>query len=134
LDNGVLRGIFGPKVGESGGEGWGRLQNEELPNFYPTPNSIRVIKSMSMRSTEHVARMVEMRNAYKILIGKPEGKRTLERLRRGSEGNIRLNHREIYWEHVDCNHSAQDWDQWRALVNPEMNLSVCSKAGNFLTS
>jgi hypothetical protein len=59
-----------------------RLHNEELHNLYDSPNIIRVIKSMRMRCTEHVARIEETSNAYNILVGKPEGKRPLRRPRR----------------------------------------------------
>jgi hypothetical protein len=61
--------------------GWSRLYNEELHNLYVLPNFIRVIKSRRMRWEGHVAHMGEMRNAYKILIGKPEGRRPLRRIR-----------------------------------------------------
>jgi hypothetical protein len=70
----VLRRIFGPKREEGAGD-WRRLHDEELHNFHASPNAIMVIKSRRMRWTRHVARMEEMRNAYKILIGKPVRKR-----------------------------------------------------------
>jgi hypothetical protein len=75
-ENRVLRRISGPRTEEVAG-GWRRLHNEELHNLHASPYTIRIIKSRKMRWTEHVARMGEMRNAYKILIGKPEGKRPL---------------------------------------------------------
>jgi hypothetical protein len=59
--------------------GWRRLHNEELHNLYSSPN-IRMIKARRMRWAGHVTRIGEMRNAYKILIVKPEGKRPLEDL------------------------------------------------------
>jgi hypothetical protein len=65
-----------------------------------------------------------MRNAYDILVGKPEGKRPLGRPRHRWEDNIRMNLREIGWEGVDWIHLAQDRDQWWALVNMVMNLWV----------
>jgi hypothetical protein len=86
-ENRVLRKIFGPQRKEVAG-GWRRLHNEELPNLYASSNIIRVIKSRRTRSVELIARMGEMRNAYKILVGKPEGKRPLGRPRRRWEDNI----------------------------------------------
>jgi hypothetical protein len=65
-----------------------------------------------------------MRNVYKILIGKADGKRPLGSSRRRWEDNIRIDVREIGWEVVDCIHLAQDRDHWRAVVNTEMNLWV----------
>jgi hypothetical protein len=64
------------------------------------------------------------RNAYRILVGKPEGKRALGRLRRRWEDNIRMDLREIGWSGMDWIDLAQDRDQWRALVNTAMNLRV----------
>jgi hypothetical protein len=68
--------IFGPKRDENAG-GWRKLHNEELHNLYSSPNIIRVIKSRRMRWAEHEARMGEKRNAYRILVGKPEVKRPI---------------------------------------------------------
>jgi hypothetical protein len=71
----VLRGIFGPKRDEVPG-GWRKLHNEELHNLFSSPSTIRMIKSWTMRRVGHVARMEEKRNAYSILVGKPEEKET----------------------------------------------------------
>jgi hypothetical protein len=68
--------------------------------------------------------MREKRNAYRILVGKPEGKRPLGRPRRRWEDNIRIDLREIGWGGMDWIDLAQDRDQWRALVNTVMNLRV----------
>jgi hypothetical protein len=78
FENRVLRRIFGPKRDEVTG-GFRKLHNEELHNLYSSPSIIRMIKSMRMRWAGHVAWMGEERNAYRILVGKPEGKRPLER-------------------------------------------------------
>jgi hypothetical protein len=71
-----------------------------------------------------VARMGEKRNAYRILVGMPEGKRTLGRLRRRWVDNIKMDLREIGWDGGDWIYLAQNRDQWRALVNTVMNLRV----------
>ena len=76
----VLRIIFGPRRDELTGE-WRRLHNEELNDLYSSPNIVWVIKSRRMRWTGHVARMGEERGVYRVLVGKPEGKRTLGRPR-----------------------------------------------------
>jgi hypothetical protein len=68
--------------------------------------------------------MRETRNAYRILVGKPEGKITLGRPRRRWVDNIKIDQREIGWDGMDSIDLAQDGDQWRALVNTVMNLRV----------
>jgi hypothetical protein len=73
FENRVLRRIFGPKRDEVTGR-WRKLHNEELHNLYSSSNIIRVIISRRMRWARHVARMLEMRNAYKILVENPEEK------------------------------------------------------------
>jgi hypothetical protein len=78
FENRVLRRIFGPKRDEMAG-GWRKLHNEELHNLYSSPSVIRIIKSRRMRWAGNVARMGERRNAYRILVGIPEGKRLLGR-------------------------------------------------------
>jgi hypothetical protein len=70
--------VFGPKRAEVTGD-WRKLRNEELHNLYCSPDIIRMIKSRRMRWPGHVTRMGEKRNAYGILVGKPEGKRKLRR-------------------------------------------------------
>jgi len=70
----------------------------------------------------HVARIGEVRNACKILVGKPKGKRTLGRPRRRYKNNIIMNLRETEWEGVDWICLAQDRDQWRAVVDTEMSV------------
>jgi hypothetical protein len=80
FENRVLRRIFGPKGDKATGE-WRRLHDEELNNLYSSPNIIRVIKSKRMRWAGHVVRMGEKRGAYRILVGKPEGRLPLGRPR-----------------------------------------------------
>jgi hypothetical protein len=94
FENRVLRGIFGPKRDEVTGE-WRKLHNEEMHNFYSSPDSIKQVKSRQMRWAGHVARMGEERKVYKVLVGKPEGKRPLGRPRRRWEDGIRMDLREI---------------------------------------
>jgi hypothetical protein len=74
FENRVLRRIFGPKRDEVTGE-WRKLHKEELLDLYSSPSIIRIIKSRRIRWVGHVTRMGEKRNAYRLLVGKPEGKR-----------------------------------------------------------
>jgi hypothetical protein len=76
--NRVLRRIFGPKRDEVTGD-WRKLHIRELHNLYSSPGIIRQIKSRRMRWAGHVARMGAGRNVYRVFVGKPEGKRPLER-------------------------------------------------------
>jgi hypothetical protein len=85
---------------------------------------IKVMKSRKMRWVGHVARMGEKGNAYRIFVGKPEGKRPLGRPRRTWMDNIKMDLREIGWDGVDWIDMAQDRDHWRALVNTVVNLRV----------
>jgi hypothetical protein len=101
-----------------------KLHNEELHNLYSSPSIIRMIKSRRIGWAGHVARMREERNAYRILVGMPEGKRTLGRPRRRLVDNIKMNLREIGWDGMDLIDLAQNRDQWKALVNTVMNLRV----------
>jgi hypothetical protein len=80
FENRVLRKIFGPRRKQVAG-GWRRLHNKELHNLYDSPNVIRLIKARRVRWAGHVVGMEEMRNAYKILFRKPEGRRPCGRRR-----------------------------------------------------
>jgi hypothetical protein len=91
---------------------------------------IIIIKSRRMRWAGHVARMGKKRNVYRILVGKPEGKRPLERPGRRWGDNIRMDLREIEWGGMDWIDLVQDRDQWRALVNTIMNLRFHKMLGN----
>jgi hypothetical protein len=121
--NRVLRRICGPKTDEVTG-GWRKLHNEELHGLYSSPSIVRVIKARRMRWAGHVARMGEVRGAYSILVGRPEGRRPLGRPRCRWEDNINMDLREIGFGDVDWIHWAQDRDRWRALVNMVMSLRV----------
>jgi hypothetical protein len=93
FENRVLRRIFGAKRDEVTGE-WRKLHSEELHNLYSSPDIIRQVKSRQMRWAGHMARMEEEIKLHKVLMGKPEGKRPLERPRRRWEHGIRMDHRE----------------------------------------
>jgi hypothetical protein len=98
--NRVLRRIFGPKRDEVTGK-WSKLHNKELCDLYSSPSIIRIIKSRRMRLAHHVARMGKKKNAYRLLVGKPEGKRPLGRLRRRWGDNIRMDLGDVTWGDVD---------------------------------
>jgi hypothetical protein len=85
--------MVGPKRDEVTG-GWRKLHNEELHGLYLSPSIVRVIKARMMRWAGHVACMGEVRGAYNILVGRPEGRRPLGRLRRRWEDNIKMGLRE----------------------------------------
>jgi hypothetical protein len=114
---------MGPKGDEVTGD-WRKLHDEELHKLYSSPNVIRTLKSRRIRWAGHVARMSETRNAYRILVGKPEGKRPLGRPRSRRVNNIKVDLRETGWDVLDWIYLAQDRDQWRALVNTVMNLQI----------
>jgi hypothetical protein len=80
FENRMLRRIFGPKREEDGS--WRKLHNDELHSLYSSPNIVRVIKSRRIRWAGHVARMGERRGVYRVLVGRPKGKRPLGRPRR----------------------------------------------------
>jgi hypothetical protein len=96
FENRVLRKIFGPKRDEVTGE-WRKLNNEELHNLYSSLDITRQVKSMRMRWAGHAARMSEERKMYKVLVGKPEGKRPLGRPKRRWEDGIRMDLGETGW-------------------------------------
>ena len=131
--NMVLWRIFGPRRDEVTVE-WRRLHNEELNDMYCSPNIVRVIKWRWMRWAGHVARIGEERGVYRVLVGKPEGKRPLGRPRRRWVDNIRMDLQEVGCGYMDWIELAQDRDRWRTLVSAVMNLRVPWNAGNFLTS
>jgi hypothetical protein len=80
FENSVLRRVFGPKRVKVTGE-WRKLHNEELNDLYSLPNIVQVVKSRKMRQAGFVAHMGEEREVHRVLVGKPEGKRTMGRPR-----------------------------------------------------
>jgi len=99
------------------------LHNEELNDLYCSPNIVRVIKWRRMRWAVHVARMGEERGVYRVLVGKPEGKRLLGRTRRRWV-DIRMYLQKVGCGYMDWFGLAQDRDRWRTLVSAVMNLRV----------
>jgi hypothetical protein len=97
FENRVLRGIFGPKRDKVTGE-WRRLHNK-LDDLYSSPNIIQIIKSRRMRGVGHVARMGEKRGAYRILVGRPEGRLPLGRPRHRCKDNNNMDLQEVGWGH-----------------------------------
>ena len=97
---------------------------EELNDVYASPNIVRVIKSRRLRWAGYVARMEEGRGVHKVLVGKPEGKRPLGRLRCRWEDNIKMDLQEVGKGCGDWMEFAQDRDRWRALVRTVMNFGV----------
>ena len=112
----------------------GELLKLAVKGEYSSPNIVRVKKSRRMRWAGHVARMGEERGMYRVLLGKPEGKRPLGRPRRRWVDNIRMDLQEVGCGYMDRIGRAQDRDRWRTLVSAVMNLRVPWNAGSFLTS
>jgi hypothetical protein len=110
----LLGRIFGPKRDEATGERR-KLHNEELRDLYSSPSIIRIIKSRRMRWAGHVAQMGEKRNAYRLLVGKPEGKRPLGAPRRRWVDNIKMDLGEVIWSGKDLIGLAEDRNRWRGL-------------------
>jgi len=123
FENRVLRGIFGSKSDEVTRE-WRKLHNEELNDLYSSPNTVRVIKSRRMRWAGHVARIGKGRGVYRVLVGKPEGKKPLGRSRRRWADNIKMDLQEVRCRNMNWVELAEDRDRWRALVNEVMDLRV----------
>jgi hypothetical protein len=119
----VLRRVFGPKRDKVTGE-WRKLHNEELSDLCSLPNIVLVVKSRRMRWAGHVACMGEGRGVHRILVGKPEGKRPLERPRRRWEDNIKIDLQEVGRGCGDWMELAQDREKWQVLVSTVMNFRV----------
>jgi hypothetical protein len=121
FENRVLKRIFVPKREEDGS--WRKLHNDELHSLYSSPNIVRVINSRRLRWEGHVARMGG-RGVYRVLVGRPEGKRPLRRRRRRWEDDIKMDIRELGIDGANWIQLAQDRVQRRAFVSTVMNLRV----------
>jgi hypothetical protein len=122
FENRVLRRIFEPKREED--VSWRKLHNDELHSLYSARNVVRMIKSRRMRWAGRVARMGKGRGVYRVLVGRPESKTPLGRLRRRWEDNIKMDLTEMGIDGANWIQLAQDRVQWRAFVNKVMNLRV----------
>jgi hypothetical protein len=120
FENRMLMKIFGPKREEDGS--WRVLHKNELRSLCSSPNVVRVIKRRMMRWAGHVARIVGC--VYRVLVGRPEGKRPLGRPRRRWVDNIKMYLREIGIDGTNWIQLAQDRVQWQACVDTVMNLRV----------
>jgi len=99
-------------------------QYEELNDLYSSPNIVRVIKSRRMRWAGYVALMGEEKGVYRVLLGKPEGRRPLERQRRRWVDNTRMDLQEVGCGYMDWIGLVQDRDSWGTLVSAVMNFRV----------
>ena len=103
---------------------WRKLHNAQLHALYTSSNIIRNLKSRRLRWAGHLARMEQSINAYRILVGKPEGKKPFGKPRRRWEDNIKIDLREVGCDPGDWIALAEDRDQWRVYVRAVMNLRV----------
>ena len=114
FENKVRRKIFGAMKDEITGE-WRRFHKAELHALYSSPNIIRCHKSRRLRWAGHVERMEQSSNAYRVLVGKPEGKRPLGRPRRRWEDNIKIDLREVGCDPGEWIDLAEDRDKWELM-------------------
>jgi transcription termination factor 2 len=100
------------------------VHNDELHSLYSSPNIVRAIKSRRIRWAGHVARIGEGRGVYRVLVGRPDGKRPLGRPRRRWKDDIKTDLREVGIDGANWIRLGQDRVPWRAFVNTAMNLRV----------
>ena len=123
FENRVCRRIFRHMRDKITGK-WRKLHNTELNDPYSLPSILPVIKSRRIRLAGHVSGMGKRRGVYRILVGKPEGKRPFGRPRRRREDNIKMDLQEVGCKGMDCIELAQDKDRRRALVMAVMKLRL----------
>jgi hypothetical protein len=123
FENRVQRRIFVPRRDEVM-EVWRKLHNEELNDLYSSPNVVWVIHLRTIRWAGHVARMMDCRGVYRILVVKPKGKRPLGRPRRRWADNIKMDVQGGGCGGMEWIELAEDRDRRRALVNAVMNRRV----------
>jgi hypothetical protein len=122
FENRVLKKIFRPKMEEDGS--WRKLHDDELHKLYSSTNFIRLIKSRRMRWVGHVACREEGRGVYRVLVVRPEVRRSLGGPRRRWEDNIKMDLREIGIDGANWIRLAQDRVLWRAFVSTVKNLLI----------
>jgi len=103
---------------------WRKLHNEELNDLYSLPSIVRVVKSRQMRLAGHVVRMGEDRVVHRVLVGKPERKRPLERPSRRWEDNIKMDFQEVGGGLGDWMELAEDRERRRAFVGTMRDFRV----------
>jgi hypothetical protein len=123
FENRVLRRISVSKRNELAGR-CTKLHTEVFGDLYSSPSMIRMIKPRRMRLVGHVTRKRKNRNAYRLLVGKPEERWPLGRPKRRRLNNIRMDLVEVGWSDVDWIGLARDRDRWRALVSSVLNPKV----------
>jgi len=114
FENRVLKRVFGSKRDEVTGV-WRKVHNEELNDLYSLPNIFRVIKSRRIKWAGHVAYMGDSKCLYRVLVGKPEGKRLLGISRSRWEDNSKMDLQEVRCGGMDWTDLVQDRDRWWAL-------------------
>ena len=100
------------------------MEKEKLNGLYCSPNIVRVMESRRMMWAGHVTQVGERRGVYRVLVGKPEGRRPLGRPRNRWEDNMKMYLKEVECGGMDWIELAQDRDRWRALVNEVMNFRI----------
>jgi hypothetical protein len=132
FENRVLRKIYGPKREKDGL--WRKLHNDELHSLYSSLNIVMVIKSRRMGWAGHVARMGDGKGVYRVLVGRPEGKRSLGRPRCRWMDNIKLDLREVGIDEANWIQLALNMIQWRFFEHGDEPSGPMKRAGYFLIS